>query len=284
MIVVTGATGNVGQPLVAALAEAGEDVIAVSRRPGPASPGIRPYAADLTEPVGLKPALEAADALFLLLAGEALIPGEHHDVLPRLLDGMGAARVVLLSSQGTQTRPDFAAYAPMRALEDSIRGSGRDVTVLRPSGFHSNALMWAGMVRSQRRVIAPFGDVGLPLIDPADVAAAAAVILRGADPGAAAREPGHYELTGPALVSPRTQAAAIGHALGEPVWFAEQDPAAARQDLLALMPPDVVEGTLAIIGAPLPAEQEVSPDFERLVGREPGSFADWAARHAAAFR
>jgi uncharacterized protein YbjT (DUF2867 family) len=219
----------------------------VSRRPGPASPGIRPYAADLTEPVGLKPALEAADALFLLLAGEALTPGEHHDVLPRLLDG-------------------------------------RDVTVLRPSGFHSNALMWAGMVRSQRRVIAPFGDVGLPLIDPADVAAAAAVILRGADPGAAAREPGHYELTGPALVSPRTQAAAIGHALGEPVWFAEQDPAAARQDLLALMPPDVVEGTLAIIGAPLPAEQEVSPDFERLVGREPGSFADWAARHAAAFR
>ena len=33
MIVVTGATGNVGRPLVRALAAAGEDVTAVSRKP-----------------------------------------------------------------------------------------------------------------------------------------------------------------------------------------------------------------------------------------------------------
>jgi uncharacterized protein YbjT (DUF2867 family) len=33
MIVVTGATGNVGRPLVAARAEAGEDVVAVAQRP-----------------------------------------------------------------------------------------------------------------------------------------------------------------------------------------------------------------------------------------------------------
>lgn len=58
MIVITGATGNIGRPLVAALASAGEQVTAVSRNPstqGPAS-GVREYRADLAEPAALAPA------------------------------------------------------------------------------------------------------------------------------------------------------------------------------------------------------------------------------------
>ena len=58
MIVVTGATGNVGKPLAAALAAAGDHVVAVARRPTGAQAGVRQHAADLTEPASLKPALE----------------------------------------------------------------------------------------------------------------------------------------------------------------------------------------------------------------------------------
>ena len=53
MIVVTGATGNIGKPLVAALAEAGEDVVAVTRRPaGAGRRGGRP-ASGATRPPSL---------------------------------------------------------------------------------------------------------------------------------------------------------------------------------------------------------------------------------------
>ncbi|MDQ0752555.1 hypothetical protein QF034_006786 [Streptomyces africanus] len=33
-----------------------------------------------------------------------------------------------------------------------------------------------------------------------------------------------------------------------------------------------------------PAEQRVSPDAERILGRAPRPFAEWARRHVAAFR
>src|SRR5882757_2752090 len=61
----------------------------------------------------------------------------------------------------------------------------------------------------RRRVAAPFGDVALPTIDPANIAEIAAATLR---------EAGHgwqvYELTGPALTTPRRRAEAIGDAIG----------------------------------------------------------------------
>ncbi|WP_239513606.1 SDR family oxidoreductase [Streptosporangium sp. 'caverna'] len=119
-------------------------------------------------------------------------------------------RVVLLSSQGvgTQRHPSD--------LEDAVRQLGLEWTMLRPGNFSSNTLQWADSVRTQRAVAAPFGDVTLPAIDPADIAEVAAVALRG---------PGHegniYTLTGPAPISPRQQAAAIGDALGESVRFIE---------------------------------------------------------------
>jgi len=279
MIVVTGATGNVGKPLVAALAEAGEDVVAVARRPAGVPAGVRRYAADLTDPASLKPALEGADAVFLLLAGQALVPGEHHDGILGAVNASGVPRVVLLSSQGAGTRPGSASHAPLRLLEEATRRSGLGWTILRPGGFDSNALMWGGTVRSRRAVMAPFGDVGLPLIDPADIAAVAAVVLqRGGHAGRV------YELTGPALISPRGQAAAIGRALEEPVQFTGQSPADARAQLLRFMPGPVADGTLAILGEPTAAEQRVSPDVEHILGRTPRTFAGWAARNVTAFR
>jgi hypothetical protein len=54
--------------------------------------------------------------------------------------------------------------------------------------------------------------------------------------------------------------------------------------MLRFMPGPVVDGTLAILGEPSAAEQRISPDVERILGRAPASFADWAARNIAAFR
>ncbi|AQW54005.1 NAD(P)H-binding protein [Streptomyces violaceusniger] len=281
MIVVTGATGNVGRPLVEALAAVGEQVTAVSRRPGGTElpEGVRHHQADLADPGSLRPALDGADALFLLFAGE-LLTGERP--VRELLETAGSAgvrRVVVLSSQAAETRPQAISHAPLRALEEAVRASGLDWTVLRPGGFGSNAFAWAESVRTRRTVAAPFGDVGLPVVDPADIAEVAAATLRGR--GHAGRT---YELTGPAPVSPRQQAQTIGDALGEPVRFTELSREQARAELLRFMPEPVADGTLDILGEPTAAEQRVSPDVERVLGRPPRAFADWAMRNIAAFR
>jgi hypothetical protein len=50
------------------------------------------------------------------------------------------------------------------------------------------------------------------------------------------------------------------------------------------MPEPVADGTMAILGEPTGAEQRVNPDVERILGRPPRAFADWATRNRAAFR
>ncbi|MFG2518840.1 NAD(P)H-binding protein [Streptomyces sp. NPDC048527] len=277
MIVVTGATGNVGRPLVAALTAAGEQVTAVSRRPAPDLP-VRHVRADVGDAESLRPALEGADALFLLIGAELHQGGEPPAAVLDVAKSAGVRRVVLLSSQGVVTRPGAVSHAGLHAFEEAVRQSGLDWTLLRPGAFASNAFAWADSVRAHRTVAAPFAHVALPVVDPADIAAAADVALR--EEGHAGRA---YELTGPVALSPREQAVALGEAIGAEVRFTELSRAEARAFMTRFMPEPVVDGTLDILGSPLAAEQRVSPDLRTLLGREPGSFAQWAARNAAAF-
>ncbi|SEG81345.1 Uncharacterized conserved protein YbjT, contains NAD(P)-binding and DUF2867 domains [Thermomonospora echinospora] len=281
MIVVTGATGNVGRSLVRVLAAAGEKPTATSRNITEADvpEGVEYRKADLADAESLRPVFDGADALFLQNGGPSAHTLNVGDILDAARAG-GVERVVLLSSLGVATRPDSASHGVLGlSIEEAVRGSGLDWTILRPGNFDSNTYAWAPSVRAERTVTAPFGGVGLPAIDPDDIAEVAAVALR---------EDGHagkiYELTGPVSVTPREQAEAIGAALDEPIRFVEQTPDEARAQMLNFMPADVVETTLAILGEPNTAERRVSPDVEKVLGRAPRTYADWARANVAAFR
>ncbi|MFF5091160.1 SDR family oxidoreductase [Streptomyces niveus] len=279
MIVVTGATGNIGRPLTQALAEAGEQVTAVSRHTAAVPDGVRHVVADLAEPAGLRPALDGAKALFLLLSGDLHATGAAPADIIGEAASAGVRRVVLLSTLGVVTRPFGETRIAMRALEDTLRESGLEWAILRPGGFASNALWWAESVRARQVVAAPFGDIGVPVIDPADIAAvAAACLLEDRHTG------GAYELTGPEVITPRGQTEAIAAALGTPVRFHQLTREEAKAAMSRSMPAELADDTLDILGSPSPAESRVSPDVERILGRAPRPFADWAARHVAAFR
>ncbi|MGW3209812.1 SDR family oxidoreductase [Streptomyces sp. NPDC001135] len=281
MIVVTGATGNIGRTLVPLLAGAGEDVVAVSRRPQSARlpAGVRHAQADAGNSTSMRPVLDGAGAFFILLGGELNGHGESPNALIDAALDAGVKRIVLLSSQINSTRPEALSHTRLRDFEAAVRTSGADFTILRPGGFASNALAWAESVRTKRTIFAPFGDVALPVIDPADIAAVAAVALR---------EEGHsgrtYELTGPEIISPRRQAAVISRALGEEVAFVELTREQAHAHLAQFMPEEVVDGTLDVLGIPLPAEQAISPDVENVLRRPARAFGEWVARSLPAFQ
>ncbi|MBB5836044.1 NAD(P)H-binding protein [Kribbella italica] len=264
MIVVTGATGNIGRPLVRALTAAGEDVTAVSRKAANLPAGVQHQ---VVEPSALD--LTGADALFLLL------PGGRTDaeVFVAKARAAGVRRIVLVSSQGVGTGRHPAA------AEEAVKASGLEWSILRPGGFQSNTLGWSQSVKEQRTVEAPFGEIALPQIHPADIAEVAAVALR--EPEYAGTT---WLLTGPEPVSPREQTALIAAALGEPVRFVELTRESARERFLRFMPEQVADSTLDILGSPTQAEQTVSGDVERVLGRPARGYADWLSEYLDVFR
>ncbi|MFF1508568.1 SDR family oxidoreductase [Streptomyces sp. NPDC058326] len=277
MIVVTGATGNVGRPLVELLAAAGEKVTAVSRRPAGGLPaGVTHRQGDLADVNGLKGLFEGAEAVYLLVAGLG------DDLRPREIVAAavaaGVRRIVFQSSQLVGTRTDSVSHEILRRFETAVRESGVDWTVLRPGGFASNAFLWAEQVRSARTVAAPFADVALPVVDPEDIAGVAAEALR--DPAHGGRT---YVLTGPVAVSPREQVEALAGVVGGPVGFVALSAGEARSRMARFLPEEAVDGMLSVMGAPRAEEQRVSPDVERVLGRAPRPFSAWAERNAPAF-
>ncbi|MEV6066448.1 NAD(P)H-binding protein [Nocardia sp. NPDC052001] len=281
MIVVTGATGNVGSTVVRILADAGEKVVAVSRgtKPVELPEGVEHRTGDVGDLASLAEVAAGADALFLLITGEQLVSGPEPEEILETLAAQGVRRVVFLSSQGAVTRAESAGYARTIAFEKALAASDLEWTSVRPGAFASNTFAWIEPVRTQRMVPAPFGDVGLPVVDPGDIAAVAAAALR---------EDGHhgraYTVTGPAVITPREQAEALAAALGEPLRFVELTRDEAKVNMLRFMPESVADHTLSILGEPTAAEQEVSSDVQRVLGRPATSYAEWARRVAPAYR
>src|SRR5882757_7709883 len=126
MIVVTGATGTVGRPLVALLKDQGVAVRAVTRSAGEGTlpAGVTAVAADLTQPESLAAALEGATALFV----HPRAVGENAGKLLALAAEQGVRRVVALSAINVDDDPE---YQPSRfngdrnrEVEDAVAGSG----------------------------------------------------------------------------------------------------------------------------------------------------------------
>jgi len=259
------------------LADAGEDVVAISRRGGHDTPRVRHVAADLVHPERLSDGLRGVHAVFLMIPGSG--DGLDAPAIVAAATSSGAQRIVLLSSIGTRSRPKAISHEPLRVLEAEVKRSGVAWTILQPGGFDSNAMAWIPGVRAQRTVAAPFGDVAIPVVDPDDIAAVAAAALRDERHAGAV-----YELTGPERITPRAQTQALAAAIGAPLAFVELTRAQAGEAWRAFMPPTVVETTLDALGTPNEIERRVSPDVERVLGRPAQPFAAWAVRNADAFR
>src|SRR5215472_7735927 len=228
MILVTGATGNVGGELVTALANAGQAVRALVRSAGqgrfPA--GAETVAGDLNDPASLRPALSGADGVFLL-PGYADMPG----VLAEARRA-GVRTVVQLSGMSAGSGDmSNAITAYMARSEQAARESGLAWTILRPAMFMSSAFQWVPQLRDGDVVRAPFGHVRAAVTDPADIAAVAALALT--TPGHEARV---YELSGPEPLTPADRVAILGRALGRGLRFEAQTDEDARTEMSATTP------------------------------------------------
>jgi uncharacterized protein YbjT (DUF2867 family) len=277
MILVTGATGNIGGELVRALAGAGEEVRALIRRDADRSAlpaGVGGFIGDLNRPETLSAALGGVRGVHLL-SGYEDMPG-----LLAEIRRAGVEHVVLQSSSSVPGGDMSNAVARYHILsEAAVRESGVAWTFLQPNSFMSNTLQWVPQLRAGDVVRAPFPDVRIATIDPYDVAAVSARALT--SEGHAGRS---YRLSGPESLLPADRVAVLAEVLGRDLSFEGQSDAEARAEMSAAMPAEYVDAFFSFFADGKLDESQVRPTVQEITGMPPRSFENWARTHADSLR
>ncbi|MEZ0073761.1 NmrA family NAD(P)-binding protein [Planotetraspora sp. GP83] len=288
-ILVTGATGTVGGHVVQHLLRAGRKVRALTRNPDAADlpEGVEVVAGDLTDVAGLAPAFEGVTAAHLINFGRGYQPLPNGQEIVDLALKAGVRSVTVLGGWEEGS------------LERAVQASSLAWTLLRPVEFMSNTLAdWGEPLRTDGVVREPYGDRKGASIDEFDIGAVAAVALT---------QYGHagkaYHLTGPELLTPRDKVRIIGEATGRDLRFEELTPEETREEWVVkgrrperlifqaftasapgIGDAELVEMLLRLYGTSNERGRTVTDAVERVTGRPPRTFAQWAADHADQFR
>ncbi len=265
-ILVTGGTGNVGRHVVRGLREAGHEVGVMTRNP--AEPG--DVYGDFGEPASWP--LDNVDRLYLFpWATTEFIERAAETGVSRFVVHSAAAADIEVKDETTAAGRHLAEERDAhRDIELAVEATGAEWTHVRPGLLAVNALAWAGQIRDGQAVREPYPASGYPLVHEADVAEVAVRAMLTDDHTGRA-----YTITGPAKVSLRRQVAEISRAIGRPVRFEEISPDQWRgEDWLLELMADAVDGT----GVLPPTDT-----FERIMGKPPRTFAQWADDHATDF-
>ena len=278
-ILVIGATGNVGRPLVELLAGHDLSVKAATRHPetytGP--PGVEAVAFDYARPETWAAALDGAGRLFLLSQGAGHDP--DHAMIP-LLDQAKAAGVsyaVMMTAMGVDQ-----TERGLRKVELHLMASGMAYTILRPTWFMQNFTGYMGdMIRQQGGLYMPTGDGKNSLIDTRDIAAVAAAALT--EDGHAGKE---YTLTGTDSLSYAEACAVLSDVGGRDIPFVAITQEDARQSLegAGWPQPDIDLMLYLYDGIKQGWYAPVTPDAAAILGRPPITLRQFAEEHADAWR
>jgi uncharacterized protein YbjT (DUF2867 family) len=280
VILVAGATGNMGREVVWELAGRGTRVRAVSRNADGAEfpPGVETVRADLSNPKSLEGRMEGVAAMFLVCAF-ASVSG-----VPALLETAGrrVRRIVFLSSatvvDGVERQSSMIGQFHAD-IERAIERSFKEWTFVRPGMFATNYRAWWGpQIKAGDVVRWPFGDAKMTPIherDMADVAVRALV------------EPGHagakYVLTGPEAITQRDMLKAIGEAIGRELRFEELSEKQALGPMSEVMPRQLAEMILGYFSGAVRASPPISKTVADVTGRAGRTFEQWAVDHARDF-
>jgi uncharacterized protein YbjT (DUF2867 family) len=279
MILITGATGNIGRALVSELKGKGVRLrIGQHVNGGPAPAGVEAVPLDYTDGATLSAAVKGVEKVFLLSpAGER--SAEHETNVVEAAAKAGVRHVV--KSSIFPAVNDYTFGRSHRRVEDLIRTKRVAFTFVRPNSFmQSMANFFSGSIKGQGAFYLPAGKARISHVDIRDVAAVAAKALT---------EPGHeghaYDLTGPEALSYDDVAAKLSAVAKKPVKYVDIDPQSFRSSMLGYGLPDwLVDGMIdyeRFCGAG--GAEKVTDTVTRLLGRKAIDFDTYARDNREAF-
>jgi len=221
-ILVTGATGQVGAAVIAALRAHGDIVVRAAVRnvaraavkwSGEAR--VQPVAFDYFDRAGQDAALADCDSLFLLRPPQ--LTGDFGDLIARARQH-GVKHIVFLSVQGAPRN----RFIPHHKIERQLMSGGVPYTLLRPAYFMQNftSTLHAELVH-RHRIFLPAGNARFTLVDVDDIGCVAARVLT--QPGTQHHGKA-YTLTSQAPFSFQQMAEQLTTGLGIPITYESPSP------------------------------------------------------------
>jgi (4-alkanoyl-5-oxo-2,5-dihydrofuran-3-yl)methyl phosphate reductase len=278
MILVSGATGNVGRKLVRKLLDKGAKIrvlVRDSKKIAALGNQVEVAIGDLDQPETLPSAMDGVDKLFFVTPDTKQVTS-----LLKAAKRAGIKHVVKLST--IEADRSLGPGKWHRQQEELIKSMGFSWTMLRPTMMMVNTIEWWGeTIKSQSAVYFPGGNGKVSPVDPRDVASVACTVLT---------EPGHegkiYVLTGPEALSIGEMVKIIARALGKPIQYTDVPVFAAAISLLRFrLPIYVIIGLMHTLRALRKSEYAyVTDEVERAGAVKPRTYEEWIDENIGAFR
>lgn len=245
MIVVTGATGQLGRLVIAALLKktAASNIVAavrnVEKAKDIAALGVQVRHADYTQPASWDAALKGADKVLLISSSEIGQRAQQHR---NVIDAAKRAGVKLLAYTSV-LRADTSSLglaAEHRDTEAMIRASGVPFTLLRNGWYTENYMGSVPSALAHGAVYGCAGDGRISSASRADYAEAAAIVLTSENLAGKI-----YELAGDSAYTLTDLAAEISRRSGKPIKYENLPEVEYKNLLVKAGLPEVLANLLA---------------------------------------
>lgn len=285
MILITGATGQVGGETTRELLRQGQAVRALVRDPqSAAAQALAAAGAELAPGDQARPDTLAAafSGVTAVLLGSSNDEGqvERESNVIAAAEAAGVERIVKIAALGTTPGSPISILATHAAVEARLAASSVAWTSLRPGSFMQNFLRYTDTISGHGAFYGCQGEAPIAMVDIRDLAAVAAGCLTQA---------GHagkiYEVTGPEALSHAQAAAAISEATGQPCTYVDVPGAAAREAMVGMGLPGWLADDLVALAALFDSAlgRNVTTVVPDITGSPARSFATFARDHVSQF-
>jgi uncharacterized protein YbjT (DUF2867 family) len=283
-ILVTGATGNIGSEVVKQLSVTGANVRAAVRRSTDVDEikgaKVELVEFDFDKPEIIGAAFKGVEKLFLLTP---FVPNmvEMGANLVERAKKVGIKHIVRLSGMGADIEPGITLGRWHREVEKMVEASGIPYTILRPNGFMQNYANFMGhTIKTQSAFYLPLGDSKTSYVDTRDIASVAVEVLT-----KSGHEGKAYNITGPDSLSNYQIAEILSTVIGRKINYVNVSDDDARKGMQGAGMPDWMVDALMELYTIQRAgyASDISPVVERVTGKKPISFAQFARDYAYAF-
>jgi uncharacterized protein YbjT (DUF2867 family) len=284
VILVTGSTGNVGSQVVKQLSSFNGQVRAAVQSKNRAQE-LKSSGAELVEMTfnnteTVIGAFKGVQKLFLLTP---FVPNmvEISENLVEQARKANVNHIVKQSAFGSQ-REGITMNRLHREIEKIVESSGINYTFLRPMSFMQNYLGLADSIRTLGTFSFPLGDSKISFVDTRDIGAAAVQALTNSDE----HKNRAYDITGPEAITNHEIAGIISNFADKKVTFVDVSLNDTRNAMkTAGMQEWGVDALIELFEFQKAGNASVvSPDLERVIGRKPFSFSQFATDYAQSFR
>ncbi len=295
-ILVTGATGTVGnevvKQLLAAKGQREEDIIvkAAARSANDdtfRNLGVQIAQLDYNKPDTLSTALRGVNKVFLLTPFQSNMV----DLTLNLVNeakNVGVKHIVKQSVLGADAEQEITPSRLHRQAEKIIEESGIPFTFLRPNFFMQNFVtFYSHFIKTQGAFYVPAGDAKASLVDVRDIAAVAVQVLSGSSKNGETKHIRKaYDITGGEALSYEQAAEILSKEIGKKVNYVNISDEDARKGMKDMGADEwTINSMIELFGITRAGYlSEISTAVEQVTGNKPITFSQFARDYAVAFK